>query len=138
MYQVSLQYDKNYRNYHEKCEKFRCLKIFELKIYYNYMIFFRCNISSPPVTAPPILSSPEPTDELHTFREALAMSPLSRRPRGPELYSFISGEIARHCKRPPSPSDVNMDSPTHHKRQRFMWNYLIIKKKNISVTFIKE
>lgn len=39
--------------------------------------------------------------------------------RGPELYAFVAGEIARHCKRPASPLDVNMDVQSH-KRQRFM------------------
>lgn len=84
-------------------------------------------ISPPPSSAAtPILSSPETLvngdTDLRTFREALVMSPLSRKPRGPELCAFITGEIARHCKRPASPSDVTMDSPTHQKRQRFMWN----------------
>lgn len=82
-------------------------------------------ISPPPSSAAtPILSSPETLvdgdTDLRTFREALVMSPLSRKPRGPELCAFITGEIARHCKRPASPSDVTMDSPTHQKRQRFM------------------
>jgi len=54
--------------------------------------------------------------DLHTFKEALA-----RRPRAPELYAFVAGEIARHCKRPASPLDVNMDVQTLcSKRQRFM------------------
>ncbi|XP_067006074.2 HUWE1-associated protein modifying stress responses [Anabrus simplex] len=65
-------------------------------------------------------------DNLHTFREALALpnSPtnISRRQRSSELSAFIAGEMARHCKRPAPPSsphDVNMDSPTH-KRSRLM------------------
>lgn len=41
--------------------------------------------------------------------------------RGPELYAFVAGEIARHCKRPASPLDVNMDVQSlSNKRQRFM------------------
>lgn len=39
--------------------------------------------------------------------------------RAPELYAFVAGEIARHCKRPASPLDVNMDVQSL-KRQRFM------------------
>lgn len=66
-------------------------------------------------------------DNLHTFREALALSGAARRRSSPhhvstELSAFISSEFARHCKRPApssSPHDVNMDSPTH-KRSRFM------------------
>ncbi|CAD7090008.1 unnamed protein product [Hermetia illucens] len=57
----------------------------------------------------------EPTD-LHTFKEALV-----RRPRGPELYAFVASEIARNCKRPASPLDVNMDVQNlSNKRQRYM------------------
>ncbi|GAB0092229.1 uncharacterized protein DMENIID0001_072190 [Sergentomyia squamirostris] len=54
--------------------------------------------------------------ELHTFKEALA-----RRSRGVELYAFVTGEAARHCKRPASPSlDVNMEVQSlSSKRQRF-------------------
>jgi len=52
--------------------------------------------------------------DLHTFKEALAL-----RPRAPDLYTFVVGEIARHCKRPASPLDVNMDSPTVTKRPRY-------------------
>lgn len=53
---------------------------------------------------------------LHTFKEALA-----RRQRTPELYAFVTGEIARHCKRPASPLDVNMEVQNIcSKRQRFM------------------
>lgn len=56
------------------------------------------------------------TTDLHTFKEALV-----RRPRGPELYAFVANEIARHCKRPASPLDVNMDVQSYsNKRQRFM------------------
>lgn len=41
--------------------------------------------------------------------------------RAPELYAFVAGEIARNCKRPASPLDVNMDVQSHsNKRQRFM------------------
>ncbi|XP_051170757.1 telomere attrition and p53 response 1 protein [Leptopilina boulardi] len=59
--------------------------------------------------------------ELHTFREAIALSgsPMSRRMgRQTELSAFISSEFARHHKRPAS-HDVDMGSPTH-KRSRFM------------------
>ncbi|XP_026473772.1 UPF0472 protein C16orf72 homolog [Ctenocephalides felis] len=91
-----------------------------------------CTLSTQPETLPlsqlgpvisPVATTLGPDAELHTFREALAMSSLSgRRARhGPELYAFVTGEIARHCKRPASPGDVNMESPTHHsKRVRFM------------------
>ncbi|XP_046399189.1 UPF0472 protein C16orf72 homolog [Ischnura elegans] len=66
-------------------------------------------------------------DNLHTFREALALSnsPLRRRssPHSvPELSTFITNEFARHCKRPAPSSpthDVTMDSPTH-KRSRLI------------------
>jgi len=59
--------------------------------------------------------SPSDSD-LHTFKEALA-----RRSRGPELYAFVAGEIARHCKRPASPLDVNMDVQNLcSKRPRYM------------------
>lgn len=76
------------------------------------------NISPPPGVAPP--ESLGSDADLHTFRDALARSPLSRRPRGSDLCAFITGEIARHCKRPASPSDVTMSSPTHQKRPRYM------------------
>lgn len=76
------------------------------------------NISPPPGVTPP--ESLGTDADLHTFREALARSPLSRRPRGSDLCAFITGEIARHCKRPASPSDVTMSSPTHQKRPRYM------------------
>ncbi|KAF7417767.1 hypothetical protein HZH68_000420 [Vespula germanica] len=59
--------------------------------------------------------------ELHTFREAIALSgsSVSRRSgRQAELSAFISNEFARHHKRPAS-HDVDMGSPTH-KRSRFM------------------
>ncbi|KAL2740688.1 UPF0472 protein C16orf72 isoform X1 [Vespula squamosa] len=59
--------------------------------------------------------------ELHTFREAIALSgsSVSRRTgRQAELSAFISNEFARHHKRPAS-HDVDMGSPTH-KRSRFM------------------
>uniref|UniRef100_A0A1B6KV06 Uncharacterized protein n=1 Tax=Graphocephala atropunctata TaxID=36148 RepID=A0A1B6KV06_9HEMI len=67
-------------------------------------------------------------ENLHMFREALAISGGggSRKHRSAELSAFISGEFARHCqavKRPmpsPPPHDVNMDSPTHPKRPRYM------------------
>lgn len=56
------------------------------------------------------------SSDLHTFKEALV-----RKPRGPELYAFVASEIARHCKRPASPLDVNMDVQNiSNKRQRFM------------------
>ncbi|GJQ72450.1 hypothetical protein Trydic_g3525 [Trypoxylus dichotomus] len=76
------------------------------------------NISPPPgVAAPPSLN----TDlDLNTFTEALARSTSSRRPLGTDLCAFITGEIQRHCKRPASPSDVTMGSPTHQKRPRYM------------------
>ncbi|XP_008197096.1 HUWE1-associated protein modifying stress responses isoform X1 [Tribolium castaneum] len=76
------------------------------------------NISPPPGVAPP--ESLGLNSELHTFREALARSPLSCIARGPDLCAFITGEMARHCKRPASPSDVTMDSPTQQKRPRYM------------------
>ncbi|XP_043282835.1 UPF0472 protein C16orf72 homolog [Venturia canescens] len=63
----------------------------------------------------------DPDPELHTFREAIALSgsPMSRRSgRQTELSAFISSEFARHHKRPAS-HDVDMGSPTH-KRSRFM------------------
>ncbi|XP_075232336.1 HUWE1-associated protein modifying stress responses [Lycorma delicatula] len=67
-------------------------------------------------------------DNLHMFREALALSGGgSRRQKSAELSAFVAGEFARHCtavKRqsssPPHSHDVNMDSPTHPKRPRFM------------------
>ncbi|XP_022200928.1 UPF0472 protein C16orf72 homolog [Nilaparvata lugens] len=74
-------------------------------------------------------------DNLHMFREALSL-PVGcgvKRQRSVELSTFMAGEFARHgtskqLLRPPSstshpsppPHDVNMDSPTHPKRQRFM------------------
>lgn len=58
--------------------------------------------------------TPTHAADLHTFKEALAL-----RSRAPDLYTFVVGEIARHCKRPASPIDVNMDSPTLSKRPRF-------------------
>lgn len=70
-------------------------------------------------TPPTPCSNPDP--ELHTFREAIALSgsPMSRRSgRQAELSAFISSEFARHHKRPAS-HDVDMGSPTH-KRSRFM------------------
>ncbi|XP_044252447.1 UPF0472 protein C16orf72 homolog isoform X3 [Tribolium madens] len=76
------------------------------------------NISPPPGVSPP--ESLGLNSELHTFREALARSPLSCIARGPDLCAFITGEMARHCKRPASPSDVTMDSPTQQKRPRYM------------------
>ncbi|XP_036319595.1 UPF0472 protein C16orf72 homolog [Rhagoletis pomonella] len=58
----------------------------------------------------------EPTNDLHTFKEALVL-----RPRGPELFAFVANEIARHCKRPASPIDDKMDICHYSsKRQRFM------------------
>ncbi|XP_063995507.1 HUWE1-associated protein modifying stress responses [Diachasmimorpha longicaudata] len=76
--------------------------------------------------APSMVVSPtpppaDPDSELHTFREAIALSstPMSRRSgRQSELSAFISSEFARHHKRPAS-HDVDMGSPTH-KRSRFM------------------
>ncbi|KAK0080985.1 hypothetical protein PV325_012991 [Microctonus aethiopoides] len=84
---------------------------------------------SPPSQSPApsmvVTPTPEPTDdqdsELHTFREAIALSgsPMARRTgRQSELSAFISSEFARHHKRPAS-HDVDMGSPTH-KRSRFM------------------
>ncbi|XP_063705027.1 uncharacterized protein LOC134834331 [Culicoides brevitarsis] len=56
--------------------------------------------------------------DLHTFKEALALRSRAR----PELYAFVAGEIARHCKRPASPLDVNMDSPNlNTKRPRYTY-----------------
>uniref|UniRef100_A0ABD2XM20 Uncharacterized protein n=1 Tax=Trichogramma kaykai TaxID=54128 RepID=A0ABD2XM20_9HYME len=67
-------------------------------------------------TPPP---SVDPESELHTFREAISGSPMSRRSgRSTELSTFINNELARHCKRPAS-HDVDMGSPTH-KRHKFM------------------
>ncbi|XP_012254893.1 telomere attrition and p53 response 1 protein [Athalia rosae] len=77
--------------------------------------------------APSMVVTPAPASgndadpELHTFREAIALSgsPISRRGgRQTELSAFISSEFARHHKRPAS-HDVDMGSPTH-KRSRFM------------------
>ncbi|XP_068984126.1 HUWE1-associated protein modifying stress responses isoform X2 [Bombus flavifrons] len=73
------------------------------------------------VVAPTPLPGSDPDPELHTFREAIALSgsPISRRTgRQSELSAFISSEFARHHKRPAS-HDVDMGSPTH-KRSRFM------------------
>uniref|UniRef100_A0A1B0CNI6 Uncharacterized protein n=1 Tax=Lutzomyia longipalpis TaxID=7200 RepID=A0A1B0CNI6_LUTLO len=71
--------------------------------------------SATPFVSPQLPLSAEP--EMHTFKEALA-----RRSRGPELYAFVTGEVARHCKRPASPSlDVNMEVQSlSSKRQRFL------------------
>ncbi|CAG9856441.1 unnamed protein product [Phyllotreta striolata] len=65
------------------------------------------NISPPPNVAATEIIDPN----LRTFREALVTSP---------LCAFITGEMARHTKRPASPSDVTMGSPTQHKRPRYM------------------
>lgn len=73
------------------------------------------------VVAPTPTPGSNPDPELHTFREAIAVSgsPMSRRGgRQAELSAFISNEFARHHKRPAS-HDVDMGSPTH-KRSRFM------------------
>ncbi|XP_056634277.1 HUWE1-associated protein modifying stress responses [Diorhabda carinulata] len=64
------------------------------------------NLSPPPNVANQDIVDPN----LRTFREALVTSP---------LCAFITGEMARHTKRPASPSDVTMGSPTQ-KRARFM------------------
>lgn len=74
---------------------------------------------SPPPGAPPPASFGSDAD-LHTFREALARSPISRLPLSTDLCAFITGEIDRNGKRAPSPSDVPMSSPSHHKRPRYM------------------
>ncbi|KAG5882624.1 hypothetical protein JTB14_013313 [Gonioctena quinquepunctata] len=74
------------------------------------------NLSPPPGDAP--IESLD--SNLMTFREALVSSPLSRVPRGSDLCAFITGEMARHTKRPASPSDVTMGSPTQQKRPRYM------------------
>ncbi|KAJ8956627.1 hypothetical protein NQ318_013981 [Aromia moschata] len=74
------------------------------------------NISPPPGVA----ASDAYDSNLHTFREALLTSPLSCVPRGSDLCAFIAGEMARHTKRPASPSDVTMGSPTQQKRPRYM------------------
>ncbi|KAG5309070.1 UPF0472 protein C16orf72 like protein [Trachymyrmex septentrionalis] len=67
--------------------------------------------------APAPTTGTDPDPELHTFREALSGSPVSRRGgRQAELSAFISNELARHHKRPAS-HDVDMGSPTH-KRMR--------------------
>lgn len=77
------------------------------------------NISPPPEVSPPESLGIQP--DMHIFREALARSPLSCLPRGSDLCAFITGEMARHCnKRPASPSDVTMGSPTQQKRPRYM------------------
>lgn len=50
----------------------------------------------------------------------------SRRQRSADLSAFVTGEYVRHCQAvkrslpSPPPHDVNMDSPTHPKRARFM------------------
>ncbi|XP_044759613.1 UPF0472 protein C16orf72 [Coccinella septempunctata] len=75
------------------------------------------NISPPPGVQPP--ASLGLDTDLHTFREALFRAPLSKRTTS-DLCTFIAGEMARHCKRPASPSDVTMDSPTQQKKPRFM------------------
>uniref|UniRef100_A0A1B6C174 Uncharacterized protein n=1 Tax=Clastoptera arizonana TaxID=38151 RepID=A0A1B6C174_9HEMI len=66
-------------------------------------------------------------ENFHMFREALDFpNGSSRRQRSADLSAFVTGEYVRHCqavKRPlpsPPPHDVNMDSPTHPKRSRFM------------------
>lgn len=61
--------------------------------------------------------------DLNTFQEALARTPISRRPLETDLLQFITGEIQRNCKRSASPTDVTMDSPTHNKRPRYMWDF---------------
>ncbi|KAB0793977.1 hypothetical protein PPYR_13597 [Photinus pyralis] len=76
------------------------------------------NISPPPGVAPPASFGSDA--DLHTFREALARSPISRLPLSTDLCAFITGEIDRNGKRAPSPSDVPMSSPSHHKRPRYM------------------
>ncbi|KAL6440817.1 telomere attrition and p53 response 1 protein isoform X1 [Cataglyphis hispanica] len=71
------------------------------------------------VIAPAPTAGSDPDPELHTFREAIALSgsPVSRRGgRQAELSAFINNELARHHKRPAS-HDVDMGSPTH-KRTR--------------------
>ncbi|XP_043527670.1 UPF0472 protein C16orf72 homolog [Frieseomelitta varia] len=86
-----------------------------------------CGSSPSETSAPNMVVAPTPIPgnnqdpELHTFREAIALSgsPISRRTgRQAELSAFISSEFARHHKRPAS-HDVDMGSPTH-KRSRFM------------------
>ncbi|EFN63563.1 UPF0472 protein C16orf72-like protein [Camponotus japonicus] len=70
------------------------------------------------VIAPAPTAGSDPDPELHTFREAIALSgsPVSRRSgKQAELSTFINNELARH-KRPAS-HDVDMGSPTH-KRTR--------------------
>ncbi|XP_060521479.1 HUWE1-associated protein modifying stress responses [Cylas formicarius] len=69
-----------------------------------------------------------PDPNLHMFREALALTTTRQIARGAstpttgsDLCAFIAGEMARHCvKRPASPHDVPMGSPTHQKRARYM------------------
>ncbi|XP_011329848.1 UPF0472 protein C16orf72 homolog isoform X2 [Ooceraea biroi] len=73
------------------------------------------------VIAPAPSAGNDPDPELHTFREAIALSgsPMSRRSgRQAELSAFINNELARHHKRPAS-HDVDMGSPTH-KRMRVL------------------
>ncbi|CAD1469897.1 unnamed protein product, partial [Heterotrigona itama] len=80
-----------------------------------------CSSSPSETSAPNMVVAPTPIPgnnqdpELHTFREAIALSgsPISRRTgRQAELSAFISSEFARHHKRPAS-HDVDMGSPTH-------------------------
>lgn len=74
----------------------------------------------------PVKSSSEPADiDLHTFREALVESPKSSGPRTPELCDFITEEVARNLKRPASPTDVNMGSPTHDKKPKLIPDMLL-------------
>ncbi|XP_019875457.1 telomere attrition and p53 response 1 protein [Aethina tumida] len=77
------------------------------------------NMSPPPGNVP-VLPTDSPDPNMLTFREALARSPISRVSRSGDLCAFINGEMARHCKRPASPSDVTMGSPTQQKRPRYM------------------
>lgn len=64
-----------------------------------------------------VLSTYEKVADLKQFTYSIFFSFC----RGPELYAFVAGEIARHCKRPASPLDVNMDVQNLcSKRQRFM------------------
>jgi len=77
------------------------------------------NVSPSPSHLPPVVPT-DPLSDLNTFRDALMRSPSARRNVvGHDLCSFISGEIQRHTKRPASPSDVIMGSPTQ-KKPRYM------------------
>ncbi|XP_022917127.1 HUWE1-associated protein modifying stress responses [Onthophagus taurus] len=81
------------------------------------------NISPPPGVAPAHhQQNAFNADDLNTFTEALARNCTRRavQPVGTDLCAFITGEIQRHCKRPASPSDVTMGSPTHPKKPRYM------------------